>query len=74
MNKKVIVIVGILLLTLTSLRLAWFFHYTTSDYPNVQGGVLDLRNIALSLDGEWEFYKGQWINPKNTEEQLVNFM
>lgn len=79
-KKKVFAIVGIFLLLLTSLRMIWFYYYSTSDYPNAKEGVLDLRGIellddmALTLDGEWTFYKGQLINPKSTDEQLSSLV
>lgn len=71
-----IIITGVFLLLLTSLRLLWVNHYLTSDYPYAEGGIIDLRGVELpddkgiTLNGEWAFFSGQLIEPKSLTKQL----
>lgn len=45
--------------------------------PTAQGGVLDLQNYdfarqgVVALDGQWEFYYGQFIAPQKFHERLA---
>ncbi|MEH6940236.1 ATP-binding protein [Bacillus sp. JJ722] len=75
-KKKTIVIVSLFICLLMGLRFYWIFVHQKSDYPQVKEGVLDLREIpipvneTLSLNGDWEFFQGQLIEPgaKSLEE------
>lgn len=59
---KKILIVGLTIVLLTTLRIVWILLFTMSDAPHAVGGKLDLRNLELqaketiTLDGEWDFY------------------
>ncbi|MDF2669087.1 MAG: hypothetical protein K0R67_1393 [Paenibacillus sp.] len=61
-TKKIVLIVCIFLLCITSIRLVWMFSTSPGNYPLAVNGVLDLRSIdssstnTIPLDGEWEFY------------------
>jgi len=64
-KKRKIVLLAILFsLALIGARLAWisFFHQT--DEPRAVNGLMDLRGWdggTIPLDGQWEFYPGQWL-------------
>lgn len=59
---KIFITIGLTILILTSLRIAWIFFFSMSDGPDAVGGKLDLsnwdfqQNGTITLDGEWEFY------------------
>jgi two-component system, sensor histidine kinase ChiS len=61
-TKKIVLIICIFLLCITSIRLVWMFSNSPGNYPLAVNGVLDLRNLdsssnnTIPLDGEWEFY------------------
>ncbi|WP_342539113.1 ATP-binding protein [Sporosarcina sp. FSL K6-1540] len=75
-KKKMIIIIGLFLLLLTSFRLLWLNHYMTSDYPYAEGGILDLRGVelpddkAITLNGEWAFFGNQLIAPESLTKQF----
>ncbi|MFD1927803.1 ATP-binding protein [Sporosarcina siberiensis] len=77
-KKNVIVVIGIYLLILLSLRISWFHFNSTYEYPHAKEGVLNLQGIdlnddtVLSLDGEWLFYQNQIIDPKKIEIPLIS--
>ncbi|MFC0329096.1 ATP-binding protein [Paenibacillus sepulcri] len=66
-TKKVLLITGLFLLILISIRLVWSVVYTPPPHPGAVQGRLDLRgwdiaaNRPLTLDGQWEFYPNEWI-------------
>ncbi|WP_308530501.1 ATP-binding protein [uncultured Paenibacillus sp.] len=68
-RRKIAVIVGLFLLLLTGVRLAWIDVQTTSTRAEAEKGHLDLRQWIpsdkpiLSLVGEWEFYPSQLLTP-----------
>ena len=78
-KRKLIVVVGIFLFFLIGIRFSWIAFHATSDFPRAYEGVLDLREIelsddtSLSLDGEWDFFSGELITPKDAEEQFSRF-
>lgn len=70
-KRKLILFTGCLLLILIVFRLMWLSHYDTSNAPIVQDGVLDLRGTdftdeVLRLEGEWQFYPWQLLEPDNS--------
>ncbi|MEI3611269.1 hybrid sensor histidine kinase/response regulator [Pseudogracilibacillus sp. SO30301A] len=66
--KKVFLLISIFLLVLTSFRIGWIFYHKTPDHPHAEEGVIDLSHWnftdkeTITLDGEWEFYPGEFIN------------
>lgn len=78
-KRKPIVVVGIFLLFLIGIRFSWLAFHATSDSPSAYEGVLDLReielsdDIVLSLEGEWNYYSGELVTPKDAEEQFSGF-
>ncbi|WP_042348342.1 hybrid sensor histidine kinase/response regulator [Bacillus massiliigorillae] len=66
-KKKIVVIVCLFICVLLVFRFSWIIFYQKSDNPKIEKGVLDLRNTtileneAVTLNGEWEFYKGNLI-------------
>lgn len=74
-KRKLWLNLGYLLLVFLVLnggRLAWLAAFEAGEAQNIKQGVLDLRSWdaldgkTITLDGEWEFYPGQFIasNPK----------
>ncbi|MBB6673484.1 ATP-binding protein [Cohnella nanjingensis] len=68
-RRKIAAIVGLFLLLLTGVRLAWIDVQKTSTRVEAAGGLLDLRNwnpaskSILSLVGQWEFFPSQLVTP-----------
>ncbi len=68
-RRKVAAIVGLFLLLLTGVRLAWIDMQKTSTRVEAAEGLLDLRQWdpaskpVLSLVGQWEFYPSQLLSP-----------
>ncbi|SFM17796.1 Sensor histidine kinase YesM [Paenibacillus sp. 1_12] len=56
---------------LVAVRWSWHDQLSLPNPPTVKHGVLDLRGIELKqsstipMDGEWQFYPGQWIGASN---------
>ncbi|AMQ07740.1 hypothetical protein AZE41_18335 [Sporosarcina psychrophila] len=77
-KKKMIVVVGIFVLILISFRFLWIYYNLTADYPYAEKGILDLRDIELTdkrvitLNGEWDFYNNQLIEPGSLEKHLAD--
>lgn len=61
-TKKILLILGIYLLIVTSIRLIWVAWIIPPPHPNALQGTLDLTawdfssNQAIPLNGDWEFY------------------
>ncbi|GIP00777.1 hypothetical protein J14TS5_58620 [Paenibacillus lautus] len=61
-TKKILLILGIYLLIITSIRLIWVTWKYPPPHPNATQGTIDLTtwdfssNQAIPLNGEWEFY------------------
>lgn len=73
-NKgKVILIILLFILILTSFRLIWLGVFNTPEHPTASQGVLDLRDWELDskrtirLDGEWAYYPNQFIAFEESE-------
>ncbi|KEQ27861.1 ATP-binding protein [Paenibacillus tyrfis] len=68
-RKKIVAIVGLFLLILTGIRLAWIGVQTTSAKVEAEDGLLDLSRWdpsskpIFSLFGQWEFYPFQLATP-----------
>lgn len=68
-KRKLILIAIIIIIVLTGIRFLWFGVNQAPPYAHVERGVLDLRSgnfsagKTLALNGSWEFYPGQWIQP-----------
>lgn len=68
-RRKIAAIVGLFLLALTGVRLAWIHIQTVSTRVEAEEGLLDLRQWdplskpILSLAGQWEFYPSQLVTP-----------
>ncbi|WP_248929237.1 ATP-binding protein [Paenibacillus hamazuiensis] len=70
MTKRRTILIALLFLAiLTGLRLFWIAFQAVPPHPSAVGGVVDLRNWdfsadnTLTLDGQWEFFPGQWLTP-----------
>lgn len=61
-TKQILLILGIYLLIISSIRLIWITWNFPPPYPNATQGTVDLTtwdfssNQAIPLKGEWEFY------------------
>ncbi|WP_237391973.1 ATP-binding protein [Paenibacillus dendrobii] len=59
---------------LFGLRSAWSQVFETKAHPHAAGGVLDLRGwkfnntSTLSLNGEWQFYPGEFVSRQNGQQ------
>lgn len=66
-RRKIAAIVGLFLLALTLVRLAWINVQTTSTRVEAEEGLMDLRDWdpsskpILSLVGQWTFYPSQLV-------------
>ncbi|WP_378107260.1 ATP-binding protein [Cohnella cellulosilytica] len=65
-QRNIAITVILFALALTGARMAWISHFHQTDQPRVEDGLLDLRGWkwdqrTIALDGEWEFYPGQWL-------------
>ncbi|GKV64323.1 MULTISPECIES: ATP-binding protein [unclassified Sporosarcina] len=59
-------------MTLTISRIGWISYFQSPDNVQAEKGVIDLRgwtftdDQTISLDGEWEFYPEEFIEPSMT--------
>ncbi|MGG1518706.1 ATP-binding protein [Paenibacillus oryzisoli] len=71
-KRKITLILILFLLLLTGLRLMWVSRHMDPPHPHAVQGVIDLRNWdfastrTIPLEGEWAFYPGQWLFPRNS--------
>ncbi|ASA23282.1 hybrid sensor histidine kinase/response regulator [Paenibacillus donghaensis] len=77
-NLKYILLLLFYLAILITLRFLWFTTYVTPEHPLAKQGVMDLRgwnfedSRSIKLDGEWEFYPGQFITYGDNTAQSRN--
>lgn len=75
-KKKLLIIVGVFVFIIISFRMLWIGIFLNQDDPHVQKGVLDLRKLnlqersSISLNGQWLFYPGQFVNPNSNKDKL----
>ncbi|MBB6633078.1 response regulator [Cohnella thailandensis] len=68
-RRKIVAIVGLVLLVLTGIRLAWVGLHTTTARADAEAGLLDLSRWdpsakpILALYGQWDFYPSQLATP-----------
>ncbi|MFB9752121.1 ATP-binding protein [Paenibacillus hodogayensis] len=69
MTKRNLLAVCLLFIaSLTAIRIVWVYAHKIPDHPAATRGTLDLRGWAfqtqkpITLDGEWEFYPGIFLN------------
>jgi sensor histidine kinase YesM len=68
--RKILTIVIVFIILLTSFRVIWFIKHLPLNQPFVEEGVFDLSQFPLSdkstvaLDGEWSFYPNVFADPK----------
>lgn len=68
-KKKIFLIVSLFLVALTVSRVFWVIHFQAPEYVQAQKGVIDFSGWTftdkqtLNLDGEWEFYPNDFIEP-----------
>lgn len=74
-QRKIFLIISLVFLVLIIFRIGWITYYKIPNHPEVENGVIDLRDWAFSgnqtitLDGEWAFYPNQLLKP--TSGQLA---
>ncbi|MBR7795194.1 MAG: hybrid sensor histidine kinase/response regulator [Bacillota bacterium] len=74
-NRKIFLIISLLLLTLNSIRIIWITYHKTPDHPHAKDGVIDFQNWKftnyhlITLDGEWEFYPNQFLTPSSFDKR-----
>lgn len=68
-RSRLLLVAALFVALLTGLRFGWLHLFGTPEHPQAVGGVLDLRdwdferNRTITLDGEWEFYPGVFVQP-----------
>ncbi|AXI00801.1 response regulator [Sporosarcina sp. PTS2304] len=73
-KKKIVLTVSLFIAALTIVRVCWLNYFEAPEHIKVEKGFLDLSdwNITdkqtFSLDGDWEFYPGQFIQPSTIDE------
>src|SRR5690625_6175497 len=66
-KRYIFLMIGFLLIILSSLRIFWMNAFHNDSYIKIENGQLDLKNWnmdankILLLDGGWEFYPGQLL-------------
>lgn len=80
-SKKILLIIIIFIISILSLRLAWFFYFNSPTHHTAKKGVVDLRNEPMKedevifLNGEWIFYPSKFIinnpNVNETDQQKI---
>lgn len=76
-RRKTLLIIGLFFTILTIFRIGWMVYCKTPDHPLAQKGVIDFSDWAftddqtITLDGEWEFYPNEFIDPHNTVEHTT---
>lgn len=79
-KTKTILAACLFILVLTGCRFIWFYHYNSSDHPEAEQGILDLRNWdglereTISLDGEWKFYPEALLIPGSKTDKKDDFI
>lgn len=67
--KKIVLIISVFILILTSIRLVWMFSHKIPEHPHAEEGIVNLQDWqftddqVITLDGEWEFYPNELLNP-----------
>jgi sensor histidine kinase YesM len=68
--RKILTIVIVFIIILTSFRVIWFINHLPLNQPFVEQGIFDISQLPLSdkatvaLDGEWSFYRNVFATPK----------
>ncbi|WP_340025403.1 ATP-binding protein [Paenibacillus sp. FSL K6-1096] len=76
-NVKHALLLIFYLTLLIGLRYLWFNAFAAAEHPEARQGVLDMRgwdfehSRSIRLDGEWEFYPGQFLSDKDTAAQAL---
>lgn len=71
LNLKHALLLLLYLTLLISIRYLWFGAYAAPEHPEAKQGVLDMRgwdfenSRSVRLDGEWEFYPGQFLTQES---------
>lgn len=81
-KNKLLIIIGIFILSLLGIRLLWLGLNTTPEHPKAIQGILDLRHWefdnkrSIPLDGEWEYYPNQFIqsNSESLKQSNINYL
>lgn len=75
--KKMLFILVIFLLLLTSIRSFWIMSHLPSEQPLAKQGVMDLQDVSftdevtINLDGEWEFYPNVFLeSDKDAQDEF----
>ncbi|WP_238652126.1 ATP-binding protein [Paenibacillus piscarius] len=76
-NLKHALLLLFYLTLLIGLRYLWFNAFAAAEHPEARQGVLDMRgwdfenSRSVRLDGEWEFYPGQFLSDQDTDAQAL---
>lgn len=71
-KRKILLIIGTLIIVLTMVRMLWIALQSSPEHPRAVQGVLDMRgwdfqnSRPITLDGQWSFYPGRLIEPRET--------
>ena len=73
---QIILLLGLLLIILSSSRLLWMDSFRDQKLEPIKDAQFDLRDWhagdgdILLLDGEWEFYPSQWLIEDRQQQEL----
>lgn len=79
-KRKIFLTIVLFLLGLTMFRIGWIFTHQIPDHPKAKQGIVDLRewrfeeNEAITLDGEWEFYPDEFVQPDDRNRSNGQFI
>lgn len=79
-KRKILLIIGTLIIVLASVRLLWIALQASPEHPRAIQGVLDLRgwdfqhSRPITLDGQWSFYPGRLIDPREATDPGAGYM
>lgn len=79
--KKVLLIVVLFCIAITTIRLIWYNIFDTSESINSSEAILDLSkfdfssNVTILLDDQWRFYPNELIDPSVpfAQQKVVRF-
>src|SRR5690554_1642980 len=75
--KRIVLIIILFFLLLTSFRMGWMMYHKAPDHSKAENGIVDLSDWAFSdkttitLDGEWEFYPNKFITSFSENDHVT---
>lgn len=79
-RKRIYLTIFLFLLGLTSFRIGWINYHEIPEHPHAVKGEVDLSGWeftdkqTITLDGEWEFYPNEFVDPKSSIEKAKQYI